>query len=140
MPNTSNPEQHAALSTDTNRPQPQPSSALDDIECPGYQDDTHSRAEHPSDYRPQLEDIPEQGQMKRIGKMANLQMLTSLIITTPLRKVTEYITSTLYILRKLQNRNIVPTMAQHQDLNIRFLNQNTITPTHDQNNTRGIKI
>ena len=44
---------------DTNRPQPQPSSALDDIECPGYQDDTHSRAEHPSDYHPQLEDIPE---------------------------------------------------------------------------------
>ena len=57
VPNTCNPEQHAALSMDTNRPQP--SSALDDIECPGYQDDTHSRAEHPSDYCPQLEDIPE---------------------------------------------------------------------------------
>ena len=59
MPNTSNPEQHATLSMDTNRPQPQPSSALDDIEHPGYQDDTHSRSEHPSDYCPQLEDIPE---------------------------------------------------------------------------------
>ena len=44
---------------DTNRPQSQPSSALDDIDHQGYQDDTHSRAEHPSDYRPQLEDIPE---------------------------------------------------------------------------------
>ena len=59
MPNTSNSEQHAALSMDTNRPQPQPSSALDDIDHPGYQDETHSRAEHPSDYHPQLEDIPE---------------------------------------------------------------------------------
>ena len=58
-PNTSNPEQHTALSTDTKRPQTQPSSALDDIECPGYQDDRHSRAEHPSDYHLQLEDIPE---------------------------------------------------------------------------------
>ena len=59
VPNTSNPEQHAALPMDTNRPQPQPSPASDDIEHPGYQDDTHSRAEHPSDYHPQLEDMPE---------------------------------------------------------------------------------
>ena len=58
-PNTSNSEQHAALSLDTNRPKSQPSLALDDIDHPGYQDDTHSRAEHPSDYHPQLEDIPE---------------------------------------------------------------------------------
>ena len=59
MPNITNSEQHTALSTDTNRPQSQPSSALDDIDHPGYQDNTHSRAEHPSDYCPQLEDIPE---------------------------------------------------------------------------------
>ena len=59
MPNTANSEQHTALSMDTNRPQSQPSSALDDIDHPGYQDDTHSREEHPSDYHPQLEDIPE---------------------------------------------------------------------------------
>ena len=59
MPNTANSEQHTALSTDTNRPQSQPSSVLDDTDHPGYQDDTHPRAEHPSDYRPQFEDIPE---------------------------------------------------------------------------------
>ena len=58
-PNTANSEQHTALSMDTNKPQSQLSSALDDIDHPGYQDDTHSRAEHPSDYHPQLEDIPE---------------------------------------------------------------------------------
>ena len=59
VPNTTNSEQHTALSTDTNRPQSQPSSTLDDSDYPGYQDDTHSRAGHPSDYHPQLEDIPE---------------------------------------------------------------------------------
>ena len=32
---------------------------MDDIDHPRHQDNTHSRAEHPSDYCPQLEDIPE---------------------------------------------------------------------------------
>ena len=58
-PNTTNSEQHTVLSMDTNRPQSQPSSVLDDTDHPGYQDDTHPRAEHPSDYCSQLEDIPE---------------------------------------------------------------------------------
>ena len=54
--NNSNPEQHPALSTDTNRPQPQPSSALDDIECPGYQDDTHSTLPLPIGRHPRTRD------------------------------------------------------------------------------------
>ena len=134
-PNTSNPEQHPALSTDTNRPQPQPSSASDDSQWPGYQDNTHSRSEHPVITAPNWKTSQNWRQMKRIGKKANLQTLTSLIITTPLRKVTEYVTSTLHILRKLQNRTTVPTMIQHQGSNIRFLNQNITTPTPVQNNT-----
>ena len=36
MPNTTNSEQHTALSMDSNRPWSQPSSALDDIDHPGY--------------------------------------------------------------------------------------------------------
>ena len=52
VPNTTNSEQHAVPSMDTNRPQSQPSSASDDSDHLGYQDYTHSRAEHPSDYRP----------------------------------------------------------------------------------------
>ena len=59
VPNTSNSEQHTAISTHTNRPQSQPSSVLDDTDLPGYQNDEHPREEHPSDYCPQLEDIPE---------------------------------------------------------------------------------
>ena len=58
-PNTINSEEHTTLSTDTNRPQSQPSPVLDDTVHPGYQDNTHPRSEHPSDYHPQLEDIPE---------------------------------------------------------------------------------
>ena len=59
MPNNANSEQHTALSMDTNRPQSQPSSVLDDTDHPGYQDNEHPRAELPSDYHSQLEDIPE---------------------------------------------------------------------------------
>ena len=59
MPNTSNSEQHTALSMCINWPQSQSSSVLDDNDHPGYQDDEHPWAEHPSDYCPQLEDIPE---------------------------------------------------------------------------------
>ena len=114
VPDTTISEQHTALSTNTNRPEPQPSSVLDDTDHPRYPDSKQPRAEHPSDYRPQLEDIPELEDDAIIGKKANLQMLISLIITTPLRKVTEYIVSTLHILRKLQNRDTVLTIAQHQ--------------------------
>ena len=49
-PNTTNSEQHTALSLNTNRPESQPSSVLDDTDHPGYQDDEQPRAEHPSDY------------------------------------------------------------------------------------------
>ena len=59
VPDTANSEQHTALSLNTNRSESQPSSVLDDIDHPGYQDDEQPRAEHPGDYRPQLEDIPE---------------------------------------------------------------------------------
>ena len=54
-----NSEQHTAFSPDTDRPESQPPSVLDDTDHPGYQDTEQPRAEHPSDYRPQLEDIPE---------------------------------------------------------------------------------
>ena len=58
-PNTANSEQHTTLSLNSNRPESQPSSVLDDTDHPGYQDTEQPREEHPSDYRPQLEDIPE---------------------------------------------------------------------------------
>ena len=54
-----NSEQHTASSPDTNRPESQLQPVLDDTDHPGYQDTKQPRAEHPSDYRPQLEDIPK---------------------------------------------------------------------------------
>ena len=59
MPDTTNSEQHTTFSLNTNKPEPQPSSVLEDTDHPGYQDDEQPRAEHPSDYQPELEDIPE---------------------------------------------------------------------------------
>ena len=56
---TTNSEQLTALFLDTNRPESQPSSVLDDTDHPGYQDVEQPMAEHRSDYRPQLEDILE---------------------------------------------------------------------------------
>ena len=58
-PDTTNSEQHTASSPDINRPESQPPPVLDDTDHPGYQDTKQPRAEHPNDYRPQLEDIPE---------------------------------------------------------------------------------
>ena len=52
-------QNNTALSPNTNRSESQPSSVLDDTDHPGYQDAKQPRAEYPSDYRPQLEDIPE---------------------------------------------------------------------------------
>ena len=54
-----NSEKHTVSSPDTNRPECQSLPVLDNTDHPGYQDTEQPRAEHPSDYRPQLEDIPE---------------------------------------------------------------------------------
>ena len=140
VPNTAKSEQHTALFTDTNRPQSQPSSVLDDTDHPEHQNDTYPRAEHPNDYRPQLEDIPEletDEENWEEGQFVDVDLIDHHNTT---EESDSYITSTLHILRKSQNRNIVPTIAQHQGSNIRFLNQITTTLTHNKNNTRGIKI
>ena len=113
-PDTDNSEQHTVSSLDTNRPESQLPPVSDDIDHPGYQDTKQPRAEHPSDYRPQLEDIPELEDDEENGEEGHSWMLIFLIITTPLRKVTEYITSTLHILRKLQSKHTVLTIAQHK--------------------------
>ena len=56
---TVNSEQPTASSPDTDRPESQSPPVSDDTDHPGYQDTEQPREEHPIDYRPQLEDIPE---------------------------------------------------------------------------------
>ena len=58
-PNTSKSEQCTALSSNSNRPEPQPSEVSADTDHPVYYNGKQPRTEHPSDYCPQLEDIPE---------------------------------------------------------------------------------
>ena len=61
----------------------------------------------------EIKQLQPQNQYHQQVKTGN-SLLILLIIITPLRKVTEYIASTLHILRKLQNRDTVLTIAQHQ--------------------------
>ena len=58
-PDTSKSEHCTAISLTTNRPEPQPSEVSADTDHPGYPGGKQPRAEYPSDYHPQLEDIPE---------------------------------------------------------------------------------
>ena len=54
-----NSEEHPVSSQDTDRPESQSQPVLDNTDHSVYQDTEQPRTEHPNDYRPQLEDIPE---------------------------------------------------------------------------------
>ena len=56
-----NSEGHTASLQDTDRPESQSPPVPDNTDHSVYQDIEQSRAEQPSNYRPQLEDIPELG-------------------------------------------------------------------------------
>ena len=56
---TSKPEDFTAISLTTNRPEHQPSEVSADTDHTEYHSSEQPRAEHPSDYHPQLEDIPD---------------------------------------------------------------------------------
>ena len=52
-------EDHNTIPSVTSRPEHQPSEVSPDINSNGHNSVEQHRAEHPSDYHPQLEDIPE---------------------------------------------------------------------------------
>ena len=56
---TANSEEHTASLQDTNRPEYQSPPVPDNTDHSVHQDTEQPRAEHPNNYRPQLEDIPE---------------------------------------------------------------------------------
>ena len=56
---TTNSEEQTASSQDTDRPESQSPPVLDNTDHSEHQDTEQPRTEHPYDYRPQLEDIPE---------------------------------------------------------------------------------
>ena len=58
-PHTSKSKHCIAISLTTNRPEPQPSEVSADTDHPEYPGSKQPRAEYPSNYRLQLEDIPE---------------------------------------------------------------------------------
>ena len=85
---------------------------MEDTDHPGYQDNEQPRAEHPSDYQLQLEDIPEledDEENWEEGQFVDADLIDHHNTT---EKVTEYITSTLHISRKLQTKHTALTIAQ----------------------------
>ena len=130
-------EDHTTIPLITNRPEHQSSEAVPDFDSNSYINIKQQYAEHPSDYCPQLEDIPEL-ETKKTGMMVSLMMQSFSIITILLRKVTEYVMSTLLTLKKSKTNNTALTILQKES-NTTFLNWIIITPIHNQNSTRDSK-
>ena len=76
--------------------------------------------------------------MKTIGVKVSLMMQSFSIIITPLRKVTEYVMSTLLTLKKQKTKNTALTIL-HRELNTTSLNWIIITPINNQNSIRNSK-
>ena len=140
VPNTTNSEQHTALSTDINRPQSQPSSVLDDTDHPEYQDNTHLRAEHPSDYRLQLEDIQEleiDEENWEEGQFADTDLIDCHNTTEESDRIhCEYSAH----FEKVTKQEYSPYHGTISGFKYQIPEPEYTTPTHDKSNTRGIKI
>ena len=76
--------------------------------------------------------------MRKTRMMVSLMMQSFFTIITLLRKVTEYIVSTLLTLKKSKINNTALTIP-HKALNVKFLSQITTATTHNQNSTRNSK-
>ena len=138
LTDTSKSEHRSDIPPTTNRPEHQPSKVSADTDHPEYHSSEQPRAEHPSNYCPNWKTSQNLRQMKKTGMKASLMMQSSLITITPLRKVIEYIVSTLLTLKKLKTKNTALTIP-HKALNTRSLNWTTTTLIHNQNSTRDIK-
>ena len=76
--------------------------------------------------------------MKKTGMTASLMMQSFSIIIIPLRKVTEYVVTTLLTLKKSKTKNTALTIP-HKALNTTSLHQIITTLIHNQNSTRDSK-
>ena len=87
---TTESEDHNTIRNTANRPQHQPTTTHSDSQIIEPNNVHQQQAEHSSDYCPQLDDIPE----------LETDEKNSSTTTTPLRKVKEYVMSTLLISKK----------------------------------------
>ena len=108
-------EGHTASSQDSNRLESQTPPVPDNTNHSAYQDTEQPREEYPNYYRPELEDIMELEDNEENWEEAQFADADLLIITTPQRKVIEYIMSTLHTLRWLQIRDTALIITEHQD-------------------------
>ena len=89
------PEEYTTVPPITNRPEHQPPEVLPNINRTEYHNVKQPQAEQPSDYHPQLEDIPELETDEENWDDDQFVQSFSIIITL-LRKATEYIVSTYF--------------------------------------------
>ena len=87
---------------------------------------------------PNLKTSQNERQMKKTRTKVSLMMQSFSIIIILLRKVTEYVVSTLLTLKNSKTKNTALTIL-HKESNTTSLNWIIITPIHNQNITRDSK-
>ena len=136
---TSKSEDHTTICSTTNRSEHQPSEVPSDIQGNKHNNIKQQQAEHPSDYRPQLEDIPELETDEEDwddGQFDNTELLYNHNSTEESDRIHHEYSA---YFEKLKINNTALTIPC-KVLNIIFLSQIIITTTHNQNSTRDSKI
>ena len=136
---TSKSEHHIAFSSNTNRPEPQPLEVSADTDYPVYHDGEQPRAEHPIDYYPQLDDIPELETDKENweeGQFEDAELIDCHSTTKESDRIRLEFSAHF---KKVTDQEYSLYHSTTQGLNTRSLNQNITTQTPNQNSTRSIK-
>ena len=137
---TSKPEDQTTVPPITNRPEHQPSEVTADIDRTEHDSVEQSHAEHPSDYHPQLEDIPELETDEENwddGQFDNAELLYNHNSTEESDRIPREYSA--YLEKKSKTRNTALTIL-HKALNTTSLNQIITMVIHDQNSTRDSKV
>ena len=113
---------------------------MDNTDHPGYQNDKQPRAEHLSDYRPQLEDIPELEDDKENweeGQFADADLIDHHNITEESDRICHKYSARF---EKVTEQGYSPYPSTTSGLEYQIPEPEYYNSTHNQNNTRGIKI
>ena len=129
---------HAGIHLITNRPEHQPSEVLPDINSNEYDNVEQKRAEHPSDYHPQLEDITELETDKENwddSQFDDAELLYNHNSTKESDRIHHEYSA---YFEKVKDHKYSPTIW-HKESNTTSLNLIIIMPIHKQNSTRDSK-
>ena len=135
---TSKPEDHTTVPPITNRPEHQPSEVSADIDYTEHDSIEQSHAEHPSNYHPQLEDIPEpetDEENWHDSQFDDAELLYNHNSTEESNRICHEYSA---YFEKVEDQEYSPTIP-HKALNTTSPNWIITTLIHDQNSTRDSK-